>query len=506
MEKSTRNSCDQDALVIARGAGIVLFGAAAGNMLRYAGHVLAGRYLGPEIFGLLVLGLTIMSASAVIAELGFSSGMVRYVSLYRGMGDVRRLKGTMRLGSGIGLISGLVAAAILFWAAPTLAVRVFKAPELIPVLRVLCGVLPFLTLTSVFAYILQGLKALVEKVFIKDLFDSSLKIVLIGLVVLVDGKLKGILLSYLAAGVTAVILARLCLKRLESGLFSGETEPIYEARKLFRFSWPMIFVQIIGHLLLATDTFMLGLLRSPEDVGIYGAAQKTALLCGMVLNAFLAVFAPVMADHINRKNREETQILYKLVSKWSFSLTVPLSLLLMVSPRPITRVFGADFEPASLALSVLAAGWLFHSLLGCAGTLLTMSGRSKLHLLNFACLFFGNIVLNGILIPRFGILGAALATALTIVLVDILTVAEVRILFRMSPFRTDIWKPLAAGIFSAALVHLLTTRLVIGNNAWHVVVSACVLIGLYPLVIIGLGIADEDRLVIARVLRKIKGK
>lgn len=493
-------------LSMARGAGIVFAGTIAGNGLKYAFHVIVARQLGASLFGLFILGLTVFTVAEIAAQLGLPQAVVRYVSLHQGRGDTARIKGTIVLSARAAALSGLAVGLALFLASGFLAGRVFGRPELAPVLRIFALMAPFSVPTTILLASFQGFQLLQYKVYVGELLEPLLRVVgAVAAVGILGRALPGVLAAYgLAAGL-ALLQAAVLLRRAFPALTRKEIRPVIEGRRLAAFSWPLLFSSLLGQLLIVSDAFILGILGTPEQVGIYGAAQRTAQLASLVFLSFNAIFAPIAADYHQRDEGRDLGWIFKVVSQWTLSLTIPISLILILLAGPILRLFGPRFAGGAGALAVLAAGWLLHSALGNAGAVLTMSGRPRWHLANFS-LFLGlQIALDLVLIPRYGILGAAVGTAGSLALIDIVTCLEVWLLLGHHPFRAAEAKPLLAGAAGAATMKLAMSRLVSGPpRLLGLLALGAIGLAVYGAALAALGIGREERMVLGRIWRGMR--
>jgi O-antigen/teichoic acid export membrane protein len=493
-------------LSIARGAGIVFVGTLVGSGLKYGFHFIIARYLGAERFGLFVLGLTVFTVAEIIAHLGLLQGVIRYVSMYHGQRDAGRIKGIILLSARVVAVSGTVVGLGLFLASGLLSIRVFARPELAPVLRVFAVMTPFSVLATILLAVFQGFKVLEYKIYVAEFAEPLLRIAGAVAAISVLGRvLSGVLWSYGLAAILSLLLALILLGKVFPDMKRKDVRPVFESRRLFSFSWPLLFSALLGQLLLVSDTFILGILGTSENVGIYGAAQRTGLLANMIFMSFNAIFAPIIADYYQRKEGRDLNRLFKIVAKWSFALTLPASLLLILLAKPVLILFGERFAQGAGALAVLAGGWLFHSALGHAGAVLTMSGRSRWHLANFSLFLALQISLNLILIPRFGIIGAAAGTALSLALIDIITCVQVYLMLGHHPFRLDELKPLLAGGVALLLTKLLAARAFPDDRVFisiPVLGSAFVLA--YAAIIFILGISEEEKMVLGQAWQKLR--
>jgi len=493
-------------LSVARGAGIVFFGTIAGTGFKYVFQVLVARRLGAGLFGLFVLGLTVFTIAEIIAQLGLPQGLVRFVSLFRGQSDRPRLKGVILFSARSVICSGTAVGAGLFFGADILAFRVFGQPDLAPVIRIFAVMTPFSVLGTILLAAFQGFQALEYKIYVGELTEPFLRIIAVLIVFRVWGKtLPGTLWAYGSVAVIALLPAVAFLKKIFPEFFRRDLRPVYETRRLIAFSWPLLFSYVLGQLLIVTDSFVLGILGTSEDVGIYGAAQRTGLLASIIFISFNAIFAPISADLYSRKEHGNLEHLFKIVSKWTFSFTLPVSLLLILLARPILYIFGERFVQGAGALAVLAGGWLVHSAMGNAGAVLTMSGRSKWHLLNLSLLVALVMGFNILLIPRYGIMGAASGTAGALILVDIITCLEVYGILHLHPFRFDELKPLLAGGVSWIVSKLLMGHIFTDYRRFvQLPVLASIFLLVYTAVFILLRIGREEKLVLGKLWERLR--
>jgi O-antigen/teichoic acid export membrane protein len=172
--------------------------------------------------------------------------------------------------------------------------------------------------------------------------------------------------------------------------------------------------------------------------------------------------------------------------------------------RPLLPVFGEKFTAGSTALLIMAIAELVNAATGICGAMIDMTGRPKLKLAN-SILWTGVLVAaSALLIPIWGVMGAALAMLISTVVVNTAAVLEIWILEKLVPFERRIWKPLTAGA-SAFLVGLgLRSLQPVREDWWLAALQAGVVLGVYAGLILGFGLAPEDRMIIDRGRRKVQ--
>ena len=156
---------------------------------------------------------------------------------------------------------------------------------------------------------------------------------------------------------------------------------------------------------------MLGAMASPKDLGFYEIAARVSNLSTFVLFAVNATAAPKLAELFSQNRMSEFQKVARLAASIAFLPSFAIILILFIYPDFFLSLFGKDFACGELSLRILLSGQFFNTLSGPVLVVLSMAGKEKnvQHILLSALIL--NIVLNYLLIPRFGIAGAAMATA-----------------------------------------------------------------------------------------------
>ena len=142
----------------------------------------------------------------------------------------------------------------------------------------------------------------------------------------------------------------------------------------------------------------------------------------------------------------EMSHLYKLVSRWLITFAIPISLVFIIYPSKMMLLFGPDFMDSGSVLVLLTVATFIQAAFGAAGPPLGMSGFTRLLFWNSFGVFILNIVLNVVLIPKYGILGAAWATLLSIVAINLIRVIQVRWILKLSFISRKMIKPVLSGV------------------------------------------------------------
>jgi len=313
-------------------------------------------------------------------------------------------------------------------------------------------------------------------------------------------SLSGVLVALVASTVASAGLGLYLVARLVPALFDG-VSATYQVRSLLVFSAAAFGSSLASLMLDQADRLMLGFLATSEDVGVYNAAALLATQVRFVLTAVSATFTPVISDLYHKGHLEELQRLFATTTRWIITLSLPVVLVLLLFPEELLGLYGPDFRVGASMLLVLAPAMFINGGVGAAGLMLQMSDHERIALANNVLLAVLNVVLNWWMITAYGPIGAALATGLSVALVNLLKLAEVRYLLGMQPYNLTYLKPVAAAGVAATAGWAVDVFLVAWPLHWLGGMAAVGIAYFGTLVL--LGFSDEDWIVLRPLLRRV---
>lgn len=500
-ETAQADQTKKTSLMIARHGGIVIIGSVISSVVRFLTQIILGRALGAEKYGLYALGFSLFSIAGQIAQLGLTEGIIKFGAVYKTENDQSRLKGLLRLA----VISVAVAAAILalvvFFSAPYIASDFFSKSELTPVLKLIALSIPFFALAMISAATARAMQNITDYALIQYLLHPVIFIVFIGAIFLVGPTIGNVLGAFVLAWVVVLVLSAVSMLKTSPVLLSG-IKPVYEKKAWFRFVVPVFLAKWLPLLINNVDKVILGKLVLVGDVGIYNAGSKVAAQILIFMQALNLIFAPIIATHFNSNKLEELNALFKTVTYWTVTLTMPVVLWMMLNAELIMGMFGAEF---TIGGNILILCCLAQFISVCTGPVeyMLIMGRQDLHLINNLVLAFVNVALNIILINKYGVFGAVLTLGLSMALYNLVRLVEVYILYKMFPYSKKILK----SFFVASIVTAFTLFLnnFLSSGVFSAVISFVVLFGGFYVLLNYWGFDVEDRAVISLVKRKVGG-
>lgn len=418
---------DSDVVALLSSTGLVLAASFLDAIAKLLERVIIVRSISQSAWGDVSIGLSILLLGTTFATVGLGQGIPRYISRFERERDVR---GTWFSGLVVSLGIAVAIAALLYVNAERVAALLFEQPDSPRLLRLFVVCIPLLTAMKIAVGGIRGMENIAYKVVVQLAYP----VIRIGLLVALLAAGLGVLapgIAYLVAVLVLGVLAHVLLGRLIDLVGPVRTY----ASELLRFSVPLMLSALLMALLTRTDTLMVGYFRSSAEVGLYSAAYPLANGMLVVLTAIGYLYLPMASRFDAAGEREEVNAIYELTTKWALILTFPLFLLFALFPGDVLAVvFTPDYRAAGTAFVVLALGGLSSLLFGRCQETMSALGHTGYILVTNASVFGLNVALNLVLIPRFGIEGAAATSALSFLLLNAGLYGILRVQFHVSPF------------------------------------------------------------------------
>jgi O-antigen/teichoic acid export membrane protein len=475
---------NQNLQKMAKGTGIIFTGTIVGMLLGFVGRVIIVRYTTQSEYGIFSLALVLLNIFAMISTLGLQSGVTRQIAFFRGKKDSEKVSGIVNASIQIALVASIFFSFLLFCLSDIISVEVFHTPELSTPLKIFAVVIPFSVLIVIFTSIFRGFGRVKPNVYFQNILRNVLLLPLLGIVILFGLSFLGIIYAYLASiALTCIAFAAYAAKKLPVSVKGEKNTNAHLLRKeLLIFSIPLLAVSILGMIMTWTDTLMLGYFKTPDVVGLYNAALPLANLIPVVLTSMLFLYVPVASQLYSQNLMNEMRRNYAILTKWMFSLTLPIFLIMFLFPETVLNlVFGFRYIQASIALQILALGMFIHTFLGPNVATLITTGKTRFLMCTSLIGAIMNIALNISLIPLLGITGAAIASASSLAMANLLNSTYIYSLFRIHPFTKNYIKPILTSVLLVFIIFTLVKNLVSVIPLWLLPVLFILFLGTYAL-------------------------
>jgi O-antigen/teichoic acid export membrane protein len=506
-----KETLSQQRQVLARTAGsaaIAGIGDFTFAVLKYAINVAMTNLVSESIYGTYVAAYTSVSIVGSMAVVGLDSTILRFLSMYRAKDERNLATGLIRFVTLMTLVSGMLCCAFFFLSAAALSHLIYHQDAYTLPLKEIALLIPMISLQLVFSSGLQALKAIKWKVLVDRLIQPLVCLVLILIFYRLGLRLDALILATMCGFLASVITGRVLLRKASQHVVQDAT-PQFEKKVWLRFALPMSLNSFIQSVMNSADVLFLTIFASAAQVGLYAAADRASTFVMMPLLALNTIFSPLIAEYYAVGEHKQIASLFRVVTKWSFSLSLPVFLCFVVFHEAILGIFTKGYTAAGVALIILSLGNLINAGTGLTGSLLLMTGQTRALLANTAVSIAFNAGLAFLLVPHFNVIGAAIAAASAVVALDLISLIEVLCILKIFPLHWDLMKPVAAGGI-ASIVGLVLLRFVHVGYGYKAIFGALALVLpfmlVYLVVLAALGFSNEDMFVFDAVRAKFSKK
>jgi O-antigen/teichoic acid export membrane protein len=360
---------------------------------------------------------------------------------------------------------------------------------------------------GIFLSVLRSFERIGWFSFLSQFLENFLKVAFLTILIIMGIGANAVAFSY-AIGITIVLFSSyLVCKKETSAIFKKsnlkKSERKKEFSKLVSYSWPLIFFGLSMTLFRWTDTLVIGIFNSVKDVGFYNVAVPISFLLTLPQDLFMGLFLPIANKEYAKKNLSLVNHIGQQIWKWIFIISLPLFILLFLFPGVfINFLFGGEYLVAEQALRILSVGAFITGIFWVSKELILVTGKSKLILKDLMVFVVFNLLLNLILVPKFGINGAAFSTTLSLVLLNATFLFQIRKHFSIICKKRDIVKILLSAIIPTVLLLFIRTR--IHMNIFNLIILGIGFVLIYSFMIIKLRCLDKnDKEILRAIIRKV---
>ena len=448
------------------------------------------RLLGPQRYGLLFLAVSILGFTKIFCEAGVANSGARYVAEYkeRAPEQIPHILRTSLLYN----LGTLAVVAVVLIAGHQHIAALFDGTELASLL--LYGVLfvVFGTLTTYTRITLQGFEAIRLSASIHALNILGRFVVAIGLVILgygVWGALTGYILGFALGSLLGLVALYLWFYR---GWETGVSIETGLRKRMAEYTMPLTATSTAKALDLHIDTILVGFFLNPVSVGLYVLAKQISQFLETPVYALGFSLAPTYGAEKARDNIQAAADLYETSLEYSLLVYIPAAAGLVLVAEPTIRyIFGSEYLGAVAVLQILAIYVIFRSLTTITENGLDYLGRARSRAIIKVVTVVLNIFLSILLIPRVGIIGAAIATTISY---GLFSIATMYIVFSELRLGVSVLYKKLFNIVLITGVMCLSIFLVIDFITGLFSLVAIVVFGIlvWGMVSIGLGMIDID--------------
>lgn len=464
-----------------------LVGGGLGAIANLVLAALVGRHLGPDGAGTYFLVVAVFLIVANSAELGADTGLVRFVASVRALDRADDVRHVVRTAVVPVLVVGAVLVAVLV---PTaLAV----APEGLQTWVVVAAV-PLTILSSLTALALgvtRGAGDALAFPAVQNILLPAGRMIAVGVAVLAGWGVSEVVAAWLLPVPVALVVAVALAARHVTGRRQRGSYPGF-----WRFSSARGVTACVEIVLEWVDVVIVGIFASPAEAGVYAVVSRCVRAGEIVQQAARIAVGPAISAAAARGDQALMSRLYGVVTAAMVWAAWPFYAVLAVFAEPVLSIFGAGFAEGVTSLRVLAGAMAVATAAGAVQSVLLMAGRSSWQLADKSGALVLDVVLTLALVPVWGIEGAAVAWAVTIVVDTLVVVYQVQVLMGVRPP----WRPVAWALVLPLVLVLVPAVVVAGTLGTAASVAVITTLGLAAVYVV-VGVLLRERLGLVELAR-----
>ena len=389
----------------------------------YAIHIGLARLLGPSEYGIYAVVISLMTMVNLILTTGIPQAVSKYVA--HDDGGAEEIKKTALK---MQLVFSLAIFSVYFLLAGRIAL-LLNDVSLTPFLRASSFIVPGYAVYSILVGYLNGMREY-KKQAITAVSYSIFKTTFILAMVLVGYAVMGAVVGFVFAPIAGLAVAIYFTRRGKIGkqspiLTNSKVPPIHEivedtlnrtlsitVKHIMDFAVPIALFSVATNLIMSIDLFFVKAYLTNYETGIYSAASMIARVPFFLIGGLYGALFPAISNSTASNNIEKTRKYISQSLKYSLMAMVPAVLIISYfSDELITLVYSGEYAGGAEVLSILIFALGFYSLFFLFTTILNGSGRPKDSLILGVAVLGLDVVLNFLLVPGYGMIGAAAATA-----------------------------------------------------------------------------------------------
>lgn len=389
--------------------GLSFVSLAISALVQFVLRVFLGNRMGDTGFGIYTLAFAVYSIGMLLGAFGVGAALTKYVAEFKE--DVSRTKMLLTNGIVQSFAIGCIMGALLFAGAPVVASHhLLNKPELVPLLRIISIVFPFIAIEKATLGFLNGLRRMRPYAIIniaQNLFIVALTVILVYSGYGLKGAAWGLVLPVVALSLFSLLSVRDSLTMPSLSSFSTGT------KLLLGFGAFVVLANGIDLLNSYTDSMLVSHFKASGDVGVYSAAQTLAQAVTLPSMALQMITGPMIAALWGKRDNAGIEKLVNTTLRFTAAFIIPVVFAAVIlAPDLIRFIFrNPEYSAAIVPLRILLIGSGFVAIWASVGAVLSSTAYVRVIFIMSSITWVVNAILNILLIPRFGITGSAAATS-----------------------------------------------------------------------------------------------
>lgn len=462
---------------VGRGSRLGILGAVFSAVANLALTLVVTRGFGRHDAGLFFSATATFMVLEMLSRLGTDVAAVYFIARLRALGEPHLIAAHLRVALKPVIAVSVICAVAVALLADRLSRVLFHGSSGLD-LQVLAACLPFAVLYSVCLAATRGFGTVVAATLLEKILRPGLQLVLLASVAVAGGP-SALAVAWVAPYVVFLPVAIVVLVRLirRERVVQRPAERSLGA-VFWRFTAPRSATGLAQALLQRLDIIIVAALLGPSSAAVYAAATRFLVLGQLGNQAISAPVEPRLSGLLARRDLTGTKDVYRISTAWVICVNWPIFLLTAVYAPTIMKAFGPGYGSGWPVAMVLCLCMLAATGVGLVDIVLIMAGRTTWNLLNTLAALAINILLDVILLPRIGLVGAALGWGAAILLTNLLPLAQIRHLLKLDPFGRGVATAGAVAV-TAFGISPIVARLCLGEGVLSLLVASVAGLAVY---------------------------
>lgn len=363
----------------------------------YLSNVWLARRLGPEAYGIYGLVIAVWGFINLITISGIPYSITKHISA-----QAKSTDSILKSAFYLHITFSLAVTLVYYLSAPLLG-NIFNDEGLVPYFRISSIIIPFYSLHALYVSYYNGLRDFVRQAIIASIYPLAKVTFVISLAN--SYGIVGAILGFVVAPLFTLIF---------SFRLPKQNVPQFPIKKLVLFSVPLIGYTLFFTLMQQLDLYFVKImLEDPQAAGFYTAGQSISVIPLYIFGAVISVIFPSVSKSVNENNEVKTGNMIRYAIRLVAIVLIPLSVIISVTSIPLVKmIYTSKYLESAPPLSILIFGYSFLALFSICSNILNGAGQPKKTFLSATTGILISAICSYILIPIYGLAGAALSTTI----------------------------------------------------------------------------------------------
>jgi O-antigen/teichoic acid export membrane protein len=487
---------------VLKGSLVIFVGTILEILINFFNRIILIRHITPSEYGIFSIAFVILNVMAIIGFLGLAEGIPRYIPYHKS--DLKKTGSIIKSGIVISFVASFVVSLFVYYLAGDIAGLLGK-PELARVLRVFVFAVPFWVMITIIIAIYRGFGKVEIRAYFQSIIMPLIRLLLFLIVIMTASKFLSFMYAFAGAiVVTCIAILIYFFKNLPNAIYRG-TIKTSMWKSLLVFSLPLVVTGLISKVMGWTDTLVLGYYKASELVAIYNAASPLAQFIPVIFMSTMFIYLPIASELSAKNETKNIRDIYSVVTRWTFALTFPIFIfIILFAENIISILFGTAYLKGALALQILAFAFFAQVIVGPTSATLVAIGKPKAVMYTLISGAVVNIILNILFIPTYAATGAAVATTISLILVQVGMFVQLFVIEKINPFTKNYLKPILPALICILAVHHFMVGFVETSQLLGIAISGIIFFGIYMVAIVLTKSLDNDDIqIILHVEKKL---